>query len=276
MIKPTSDYLYERPREIEKRGANLFSVKKSPTTLQKLTPHFHDVYEMILYETIDATVLLNNKEHPIKTGMILFLPPYTLHHFELKPGEARYHVSHFTKTSLEKIEWSIDTPFLFAVSKSVLEQMITFFSIEPPPSSGIEEKKSFYQEKIAFLLTWVRSLLPESSAISLPHPGQKLIPLLKYLDENNVLDLSIDDAANFSGVSRSGFTSIFRKYYGTSFSRFLIERKIAKAKLLLLTGPMGVTEIAHRLNFYDTSFFIKTFKKELGMTPLDFRERNRL
>ena len=52
----------------------------------------------------------------------------------------------------------------------------------------------------------------------------------------------------------------------------MIERKLEKAKYLLLRTDESVTDIAYMLDFSDSSYFTKVFKTDTGLTPSKFRK----
>lgn len=81
---------------------------------------------------------------------------------------------------------------------------------------------------------------------------------------------SISDIALKCGISESGFRSIFKKAYGISPIEYKMNVRLNKAKLLLHSTDMTVEEIAEALNFYDTAYFSKLFKKHTGFSPKEY------
>ncbi|WP_339714713.1 AraC family transcriptional regulator [uncultured Kriegella sp.] len=65
---------------------------------------------------------------------------------------------------------------------------------------------------------------------------------------------------------------ITKKAIGKSVSELINERLIIEIKRYLVYTDMSSEEIAHFFNFYDNSYFIKTFKKAVGQTPKAFRK----
>ena len=77
--------------------------------------------------------------------------------------------------------------------------------------------------------------------------------------------------ANKYGYSSTYLGKIFHKITGVSFSNYLLNARINKAKLLLKTTDYTVSEIAEELGYYDTSHFINQFKKIVGCSPNAYR-----
>ena len=59
---------------------------------------------------------------------------------------------------------------------------------------------------------------------------------------------------------------------GESFSCFVSEEKTEKAKEWLEAGEMSVSEVGERLGFSETGYFIRIFKRNVGMTPGKYRQ----
>lgn len=69
---------------------------------------------------------------------------------------------------------------------------------------------------------------------------------------------------------------IFQKELGFSISAYIQHIKLLEAKRLLLQRQLSVGKIASILHYYDTPTFSKTFKKNVGLSPLKYRELSRL
>ena len=77
------------------------------------------------------------------------------------------------------------------------------------------------------------------------------------------------------GISQSYFRHLYRKYAGISFTADIISARMSMAERLLKNTTMNVNEIAEKCGYSDYSFFMKTFRKINGMTPSDYRKKNK-
>lgn len=84
-------------------------------------------------------------------------------------------------------------------------------------------------------------------------------------------NLSIAEIAALCNVSEVYFRRLFKEYSGLSPSDYRLRNKIRRAKLLLKYENMTVSEIAESLSFTGSAYFIKTFRRMTGMTPLKYR-----
>jgi AraC-like DNA-binding protein len=77
------------------------------------------------------------------------------------------------------------------------------------------------------------------------------------------------------GMGYSLFRKEFKRYTGFSPVQYQIQLRIQKSKTLLSTTNLPVKEIAHQLGFESNNYFSRVFKQKSGISPVDFRLRNK-
>lgn len=92
----------------------------------------------------------------------------------------------------------------------------------------------------------------------------------KLIESDN--DYSISKIAEICMISESGLRRQFKETYGVSPNEYKMKIKIEKAKFLFESSDLNVTQVSLRLNFYDTAYFSKIFKKYTGYTPISYRK----
>lgn len=94
----------------------------------------------------------------------------------------------------------------------------------------------------------------------------------QYIDENISTDVSYKDISSLSGMSNYSFLNAFKKLTNYTPHQYILNRKLEKAKDLLLHSPLSVTDISYELGFSDSSHFSKFFKKHTQIAPSDYKE----
>ena len=99
-------------------------------------------------------------------------------------------------------------------------------------------------------------------------------PSIKFMEEHYCdYDIKNDDLAKISNISTVYFRKIFTKLYGIAPIHYLEIKKIEKAKVLLATEELSVTEIAGIIGFGDIYQFCRSFKKITGFSPNKYRKK---
>lgn len=104
-------------------------------------------------------------------------------------------------------------------------------------------------------------------------------PLIKraidYIHEQFTEELTLDQMAAASGLSKFHFIRLFREYVGMTPSHYLNQVRIEKAEQLLKQSTFDVTMIAYEVGFGSLNTFERLFKKKQGMSASEYRKRNR-
>ena len=96
-----------------------------------------------------------------------------------------------------------------------------------------------------------------------------------YIDLHITQKIKTGELAALAGYSDYYLTEKFKNETGESLSSYIRRRRIERACLMLDTTDLGVAVIARELSFTTVNYFIQTFKAVKGMTPAEYRKRQR-
>jgi AraC family transcriptional regulator len=99
----------------------------------------------------------------------------------------------------------------------------------------------------------------------------RLRRVVDYIEAHLAEDIGLRDLAALAGLSAHHFGEAFKASTGTSPHRYLIERRILRAKERLLGADRSIAEIAVSVGFANHSHFTDNFRKLTGTTPSRFR-----
>lgn len=85
-------------------------------------------------------------------------------------------------------------------------------------------------------------------------------------------EFTLKKLAGELGFSPSYLSVLVKKELGLPFQDYLVQERIKKAKLLLLTTDLRIYEIAEQVGFEDMNYFSQRFKQVTGLTPRQFRK----
>ena len=95
------------------------------------------------------------------------------------------------------------------------------------------------------------------------------------LDENYDKHITIPQLARQSGINEAKLKEGFKELYGNSIHTYLQQLRLEKAKQLLLTTSMPITDITYHIGYSHVTHFTTLFKKEVGLTPTEWRKENK-
>lgn len=95
--------------------------------------------------------------------------------------------------------------------------------------------------------------------------------LLDYIKAHLHTNLKVKQIAEYFGYNEKYLSHLFRSIKGMSLKQYILREKIELAKYSLIDTNDNIVQIAEQLGFSDTHHFMKTFKKQVGLTPTEYR-----
>lgn len=99
---------------------------------------------------------------------------------------------------------------------------------------------------------------------------------ISYLEQHFTEPFTVDHLAGVVGLSPFYFSRLFRKYTNTSPHAYQINLRVTLARQLLASTSQAVERIGESCGFNSTQHFIRCFKKHVGFTPQQYRQRTSL
>jgi AraC family transcriptional regulator len=97
--------------------------------------------------------------------------------------------------------------------------------------------------------------------------GRRLKQVLAYIEEQLEEDISLAQIADVAGISASHLNALFRLSMGIPVHRYLIQRRVDRAKELLTRDHLSMAEIAASAGFAHQSHMARHMRRELGLAP---------
>jgi len=100
--------------------------------------------------------------------------------------------------------------------------------------------------------------------------------VVEIMEDNFDKPLSIEDYAFLTGRSISSFRRDFKRKFGITPKKWILNKRLEKAKTLLTTTDLNVSQISLEVGFENTSHFINLFGKIYNETPKQFLIKKRI
>ena len=104
----------------------------------------------------------------------------------------------------------------------------------------------------------------------------KLKKVLTFIRSNFDKQITLQEMSVICEMSPKYFCSYFKKITKMSPTEYLLFYRVERSARMLLKTDNSITEVAYSCGFSDLSYFIKVFKKQMGMSPGKFRKWSRM
>lgn len=188
--------------------------------------------------------------------------------------------------------------------KNVLEEFRQFLKMDDLPKADVEMIQVFeindrIRNSYESLLPYFGKthLLPDSIFEAkfkellfniLSHPPNKhllahvsqivsdyLVPIWEVMEAHYFYDLKVSEFAEIANRSTASFRREFIEHYQTTPGKWLTNRRLEKALLLLKTSDKSISEITFDCGFKNVSHFSRIFKEKFNLSPSKFRSEQK-
>jgi AraC-like DNA-binding protein len=102
---------------------------------------------------------------------------------------------------------------------------------------------------------------------------KRIIKVLRYIRYNITRDITVDELSEICCLTNDHFIRLFRKDMQCTPLQYIIRKKMEKAQLLLIINNESIKDIAYSLSFNNVPYFSRLFKRIIGISPNNYREK---
>ena len=129
------------------------------------------------------------------------------------------------------------------------------------------------EERLCELInTAIENVRSMQKTDSIVHSQKDIIK--DYIDRNYKKDISAKDVAGILGYSDVYFSKVFKQLFDDNFINYLTKIRIDRAKVLLKDISFNIKEVGKSVGYADSNYFTKVFKRSIGMSPSEYRNRH--
>ncbi|WP_455812145.1 helix-turn-helix domain-containing protein [Pseudomonas graminis] len=249
--------------------------------------HWHQCLEVLYVEEGYGVVMVGNKQYTMRPGRLFIFPPFTIHKIMVEEGAREcyrrtiIHVDHHAVLKILK-EFPQNQYKLQQLSRrggdAVVLDAVAVHDHLDHLFSGYEAmsaKGPVSAENVACLLLSLFSMLPANPP-AVSEDNTRLSTLVMFWIEEHYRDkFSLEQLATALARSRSYVSRRFQSETGEMIHDYLTTFRLRKSCELLLQTSLSIQQIAPMVGFAEVTYFISSFKKGMGETPLQYRKKYR-
>lgn len=275
---------YELP-EMENHSFFFINQRVEPDLEAKL--HRHDAWELYYVVYGHGNRMAGDTLQPFTAGDVALIPPSMLHRWEYaadnvdKDGCVCYLMVAFNHSFVKRC-MEVFPELRNRLSGSVFPTDALNFGTESSRTIRHLLSEMNGMDELGRLSTMLR-LLPvvftssdhtfAGKPMRIERNVRRMQQICAYVMKHYVHSISLDDIAMEAGMNRSAFCSYFKKCKGMTFSQFVVQYRLNTACELLKHSQKSVSEICYLVGFNDLPHFIRVFRKNIGMSPAQYRKQ---
>ncbi len=247
---------------------SLYTINTSSYIYKYYGVHTHECYEIILNLEGEGTMTIGDNQFPFFPGSVHVVPKNTPH---IKESKNKFRDIYFLTDTLSLTPITMgDTPIVFCDdAEGTLEklmQMMLYRYLQGNKNDTVLE--AMYELAL--------KIIEDSSIKEQSDPVVEAVVQKLSLSFNDP-ELSVSEALDNMGYSKDHIRRKFMAERGVSPVEFLTSLRITHAKKLLRKQKelcMQISEVGALCGYYDPRYFSRIFKRETGLTPLEYSKKH--
>jgi AraC-like DNA-binding protein len=254
--------------------------------------HTHDFHEIVLVYSGRAIHISPGEDFELQSGDILSIKPGQVHGFKNIKNLVLMNIlikSSFFEEDFLSIRSLPAYDILFGVEteKDPSKTSIVNFRMDFKNFSKVKSLIETAQNELAgrqegyramaagllleLLILLVRSYGEHKERFS--GFGSDIGILVDYIKNNYRSALTMEDLTGISGMSESRILRIFKRHFDCSPFQYVSHLRLSAAEDALIQSDRPITDIALDLGYNDSNYFARSFRKHLGLSPREYRNK---
>ena len=247
--------------------------------------HWHDEFEIIYVRSGFLTVSISGESYIGKTGDAFVVSPGNLHLMGSQTGTVDYYtflfplkyISFRTDDMLdEKLLEPLNSGHLMIcprvndTAKELCEQLIKIYEAKNDES---ESKITTQVRTKIILLQFILEMWKKGFVIENDTSGRNTVEkeMVSYIQQNFTGKISLREFGEQFHLSEKYISRYFKEHFHITLSQYVTYLRLEHAKQLLQDTDIPVTDVAMQSGYQNVSYFIRSFKKTYGISPLKYR-----
>ncbi len=155
--------------------------------------------------------------------------------------------------------------------KPVLKKNFLNAIINTISKLDLENKNKTKMEQLDNVIEYFKKNATQNNNHSTDTMPEAVVLIKKYIEDNYTNYISLDDIISGCGYSKYHISRLFKNYMNCTIMEYLLSQRLSKAKELLVKSSSSIKEIALAIGFSDPNYFSLIFKREEGISPIQYR-----
>ena len=248
--------------------------------------HWHDELEIIYVKSGCLTVSISGESYIGNAGDVFVVSPGNLHLMGAQTGTVDYftflfplkYISFRTDDMLnEKLLEPLNSgqlmisPRVRGTAKELCEQLIAIYVAKNNES---ESKITAQIKTKIILLQFILEMWKQGFVIENDTSGRNTVEkeMVSYVQQNFTGKISLKEFGEQFHLSEKYISRYFKEHFHIALSQYVTYLRLEHAKQLLQDTDIPITEVAMQSGYQNVSYFIRSFKKAYGVSPLKYKK----
>ena len=248
--------------------------------------HWHDELEIIYVKSGFLTVNISGENYIGKPGDAFVVSPGNLHFMGSQTGTVDYFTFLFPLKYIafrsddmldDKLIEPLNSGHLMIrpeIKDTVKEQCEQLAGVYAAEIDKSESKITSQIRKKIILLQFIHELWKKGFIVENDTTGRNTVEkeMVSYIQQNYTGKILLREFGEQFHLSEKYISRYFKEHFHITLSQYVTYLRLEHAKQMLQETDISVTEVAMQSGYQNISYFIRSFKKTYGVSPLKYRK----
>lgn len=239
-----------------------------------------------------AKIVRDGKKHKLVENKLYLTPSYTTHSYECEGDFSSFYIHIYERLDkkpsvFDRLQFPIEIegdPLLFQLVERLHHlnperelshydptsydnstELIKYIALQGNTPYALElESHAIIQQILSRFMHFATEMTP--------NVDERMLRVLEYIHANIHTHISLEKLAELSFLTKDHLIRSFKKQVRCTPGKYINQKKIEKAQLLMLLNEYSVQELSYKLGFENVSYFIRLFKKLTGTSPTSYKK----
>lgn len=243
-------------------------------------PHAHDYYELYFLLDGEREFFIENKMFIVPKNTLIVVPPFCIHKTEggpyrrininVSPNLLNKTENEFLQKARDSIAVQLNGEYRDLIVRLLTEgAKIQSVNIKSKKDSLLSVAKTILllismQESVSISLA--------SSTYSMKYVSPEVLKIIYYLNTHYNQQITLKGLCDYFFMSKVSLCKKFKEVMNCSIMEYVMRLRLNRAKVLLRDTSKSVEDVAFECGFSSANYFGLTFKKEIGLSPLNYKK----
>ncbi len=222
----------------------------------------HHDYMFLYVERGEALIKIGNKEMMLGSNSLIIVPPNISYSFDLLYGSHTRWIHFVGSALLDRFGININHVYK-------IKEPLTIVRLLRQCLETINENSPIKESLLSIYAAELFAAIAENGKV---YDKSGINRVLKAMQESVASTVSIGEYAEIAGYSQKIFTKKFKEVTGLNPKEYIINLRMERIAEEIKKSSMSIIDIALNSGFNNYEYFVKMFKKKMGLTPSQYRK----
>ncbi len=240
--------------------------------------HWHDFYEIELVMEGEGTHLINGREYDFCRGTMYLMRLTDYHEIRLKSESAVSHKIQIPPSLMPKgvlhVIMLSNADLTVSLSEEQLDRLHTLYTLIEQQSADTRYGNLLANQLLSAMILLFMQQSDSDAVTAYSRVGERMRSIVYYVQEHFAENITVGSIAEHFYLNKNYLCTFFKANTGVTLLQYIRNLRLKNAARLAVNTELKSIEICESCGYTSISNFLRDFKAEYGVSPMELRHNH--